>query len=49
LRSTGIADLHDHATSLRVDVDLHDIRPGAYFLGLRQPSLEWNRYPIRVF
>ena len=49
LRSTGIADLHDHITSLRVDVNLRDIRPGAYSLGLRQPSLEWNRYPIRVF
>jgi hypothetical protein len=49
LHSTGTADLHDHITSLRVDVDLRSIRPGAYSLGVRQPSLEWNRYPIRVF
>lgn len=49
LRATGTADLHDHITGLRVDVDLSNIRPGEYSLGVRQPSLEWARYPIRVF
>jgi hypothetical protein len=49
LRATGMAELHDHITGLRVDVDLSSIRPGTYFLGVRQPSLEWTRYPIRVF
>ena len=49
LRATGMAELHDHITDLRVDVDLSSIRPGAYSLGVRQPSLEWSRYPIRVF
>jgi hypothetical protein len=49
LRATGIADLHDHITGLRVDVDLSSVRPGAYTLGIRQPSLDWTRYPIRVF
>jgi hypothetical protein len=49
LRARGIADLHDHITGLRVDVDLSSIRPGTYSLGVRQPSLEWTRYPIRVF
>ena len=49
LRATGSADLHDHITGLRVDVDLSSIQPGTYFLGVRQPSLEWTRYPIRVF
>jgi hypothetical protein len=49
LRATGIAELHDHITILRVDVDLNSIRPGEYSLGVRQPSLEWARYPIRVF
>jgi hypothetical protein len=49
LRVTGIADLHDRITGLRVDVDLSSIRPGAYFLGVRPRSLEWTRYPIRVF
>ena len=49
LRVTGMAELRDHITGLRVDVDLSRIRPGEYFLGVRQPSLEWTRYPIRVF
>jgi hypothetical protein len=49
LRATGMAELHDHITGLRVAVDLSSIRPGEYSLGVRQPSLEWTRYPIRVF
>jgi hypothetical protein len=49
LHSTGIAQLHDHITDLRVDVDLGSVRPGTYSLAVRQPSLEWTRYPIRVF
>ena len=49
MRATGMAQLHDHNTDLRVDVDLQYVRAGAYSLGLRQPSLEWTRYPIRVF
>lgn len=49
LRATGMAELHEHITVLRVDVAFSSIRPGAYSLGVRQPSLEWIRYPIRVF
>jgi hypothetical protein len=49
LRATGIADLRDHTTGLRVDVDLISIPPGTYSLGVRQRSFEWTRYPIRVF
>jgi len=49
LRATGTAQLHDHITNLRVDVDLSSVRPGAYSLSVRQPGLEWTRYPIRVF
>ena len=49
LRATGMAELHDHITDLRVVVDLSGIQAGAYSLGLRQPGLEWTRYPIRVF
>jgi hypothetical protein len=41
--------MHDHITDLRVDVDLSSVRPETYSLGVRQPSLEWTRYPIRVF
>jgi hypothetical protein len=49
LRTTGVAQLHDHVIDLRVDVDFHGVRPGTYSLGVRQPNLEWTRYPIRVF
>ena len=49
LRATGMAQLHDHITDLRVDVDLSGVQAGAYSLGLRQAGLEWTRYPIRVF
>jgi hypothetical protein len=48
LRARGVADLQDHITVLRVDVDLSSIRPGAYSLGVRPPGLEWTRYPVRV-
>jgi hypothetical protein len=49
LRARGMAELHDHITDLRVDVDLSDVKAGTYSLGLRQAGLEWTRYPIRVF
>jgi hypothetical protein len=49
MHATGMAQLHDHITDLQVDVDLRSVRPGAYSLGVRQPSLEWTRYPILVF
>jgi len=49
LRATGTAELRDHINRLRVDVDLSSIRPGTYSLGVREPSLEWTRYPTRVF
>ena len=49
LSATGVAQLQSHVTNLRVDVDLGSVRPGRYSLGVRQPSLEWTRYPIRVF
>jgi hypothetical protein len=49
LRATGMAELHDHITDLRVDVDLSGVQAGAYSLGLRQAGLEWTRYRIRVF
>jgi hypothetical protein len=49
LRATGMPELHDHIMGLRVDVDFSSIRPGEYFLGVRQASLGWTRYPIRVF
>jgi hypothetical protein len=47
--ATGTAELRDHISRLRVDVDLSGVGPGTYSLGVRQPSLEWTRYPMRVF
>jgi hypothetical protein len=49
LRATGTAELGQHITSLRVDVDLRSVRAGTYSLGVRQPNVEWTRYPVRVF
>jgi len=49
LHATGIAELSDHINRVRVDVVLTSVRPGTYSLGVRQPNLEWARYPIRVF
>jgi hypothetical protein len=47
--ATGTAELHNHVTALRVDVDVSGVRPGAYSLGVRQPNAEWTSYPIRIF
>lgn len=47
--ATGTAQLRNGITSLQVDVDLSTVRLGAYSLGVRQPNLEWTRYPVRVF
>jgi len=47
-RTSATAKLEDHIVVLRADVELVDISPGAYFLGLRQHGLEWMRFPIRV-
>jgi hypothetical protein len=47
-RTSATAKLEDHIVVLRVDVNLAGISPGSYFLGLRQPGVEWMRFPIRV-
>ena len=47
-RTSATAKLEDHIVVLRADVNLAGISPGSYFLGLRQPGLEWMRFPIRV-
>jgi len=46
--STGTAKLEDHTVTLRVEVDLARVSPGRYVLGLRQPGLEWTRFPVRL-
>jgi len=49
LSAAGTAQLRDHLMVLRAEIDASGVSPGLYFLALRQPGLEWNRYPIRVF
>ena len=48
LSTTGMAVLENHTMVVRADVNVGRISPGAYFLGVRQPGLEWTRFPIRV-
>ena len=47
-RATGTATLEDHVVILRADIDIRNLSPGIYFIGLRQLGPEWNRYPTRV-
>ena len=48
LRATGTATLEDHVVILRADIDIRNLIPGFYFVGLRQLGPEWSRYPTRV-
>ena len=48
IAASGIAQLQDHVVSLRADVDVSSVKPGLYFLALRQPGLEWTTYLVRV-
>jgi hypothetical protein len=47
-RTSAAAKLEDHVVVLRVNVDLTGTSPGSYFLGVRQPGLEWTRFSIRL-
>ena len=47
-RTSATAKLENHIVVLRADVDLAGVSPGSYFLGVRQPGLEWTRFPIRL-
>jgi hypothetical protein len=49
LNATGTVQLQNQVVVLRAEVDLGNVPPGAYLLALRQPGLEWSRYPLRVF
>jgi hypothetical protein len=49
LHARGTAQLENHVVVLRVDLKVADVPAGPYFLGLRQPGLEWARFPVRVF
>jgi len=48
-RTSAAAKLEDHVVVLMADVDVAGIPPGSYFLGVRQPGLEWTRFPVRLF
>lgn len=48
LRTSAMAKLEDHVVVLRVDVDLAGVPQGSYSLGVRQPGLEWTRFPIQL-
>jgi len=47
-RTSATARLEDHIVVLRPNVDFAGLSPGSYFLGVRQPGLEWTRFPIRL-
>ena len=47
-RASAMAKLEDHIVVLRANVALAGISPGSYFLGVRQPGLEWTRFSIRL-
>jgi hypothetical protein len=47
-RSSATAKLEDHIVVLRATVDFAGVPPGSYFLGVRQPGLEWTRISIRL-
>jgi len=46
--ATGVAQRENHTVVLNADIDLTGVSPGSYFLGVRQPGLEWSRYLVRV-
>lgn len=47
-RTSAVAKLEDHIVVLRANVDLAGVSPGSYLLGVRQPGLEWTRFPVRL-
>jgi hypothetical protein len=47
-RTSATARLEDHIVVLRANLDLAGVSAGSYFLGVRQPGLEWTRFPIRL-
>lgn len=44
----GVAQLKNHTVILNAYIDLTSVSAGSYFLGVRQPGLEWSRYAVRV-
>ena len=48
VRATGTATLENQIVILRANIEIGNVSAGFYFLGVRQPGLEWSRYPTRV-
>jgi hypothetical protein len=46
--ATGTSQLENRVVVLQAQVDIGEVRPGVYYLALRRPGLEWNRYAVRV-
>jgi len=46
--TTGVAQLENHTVVMKANLDLAGVLPGTYFLGVRQPGLEWSRYPVHL-
>jgi hypothetical protein len=42
----GTAKIENYVTVLQVKVDLRNISPGPYLLGIRRPELDWTYYPL---
>jgi hypothetical protein len=49
VHATGAARLENRVVILRANLELASVPPGSYFLGLRQPGLEWSQFPVRIF
>jgi hypothetical protein len=46
--TTATARLQHQVVCVEVDIEVSRFQPGQYFLGVRQPGLTWNEYPVRV-
>ncbi len=44
--ASGTAKIENYVTVLQVKVDLRNISPGPYLLGIRRPELDWTYYPV---
>jgi len=42
----GIAKIENYVTVLQVKIDLRNVSPGPYLLGIRRPELDWTYYPV---
>ena len=42
----GTAKIENYVTVLQVKVDLRNISPGPYLLGIRRPESDWTYYPV---